>query len=99
MQVPYLERAHEISINSHHSTCIVIVTTIVGSREEGHQLTTSKEFVAILNNLRERGGRGEREGGRGGRDEGRERTAIEAGSAELSPLGGLVVSRKGRLSS
>lgn len=51
---PYLKRAHESLIHTHHGTSIVKFPTIVGCREQGDQLSLCKKLIAILNNLQVR---------------------------------------------
>jgi len=46
-----LEGAHQGLIDAHHSPSIVELSTIVWSREEGHELPLCKEFISILDNL------------------------------------------------
>ena len=47
----YLERAHERLINRHHSTGIVKLPTIVGSRKQSDQLSFREKFITVLDNL------------------------------------------------
>ena len=47
----HLKRAHQVVVDWHHTTCVVIVATVVRSREERHQLSTGKELVPILHDL------------------------------------------------
>ena len=51
----HLEGAHQCLVHTHHGSSIVKLPTVVGSREEGHQLTLGKELVAILYHLMMRG--------------------------------------------
>lgn len=46
-----LEAAHESFINAHHGTGIIELSAVIRSREEGHKLTSGKEFVTVLNDL------------------------------------------------
>ena len=46
-----LEGTHEAFINCHHGTCIIKLTTIIGSRKDGDKLSSGKELVAILDDL------------------------------------------------
>lgn len=46
-----LEGAHEGLVHTHHGTSIVKLATVVGGREECHQLPFGKELVAIFYNL------------------------------------------------
>lgn len=47
----HLERAHQSLIDTHHSTSVVIFTSIVGSRKYGNQLPVSEKFLSILYDL------------------------------------------------
>ena len=47
----YLKRAHERFIDRHHSFCVVKLSAVVWSREEGYQLSLCEELVPILDNL------------------------------------------------
>ena len=46
-----LEGTHQALIDCHHGTRIVEFTAIVGSREDGDELSPGKELVAILDDL------------------------------------------------
>lgn len=46
-----LERAEQALVNTHHCTCIVEFTTVVGCAEKRDQLALGEEFVTVLNNL------------------------------------------------
>jgi hypothetical protein len=46
-----LERTHKSVVYGHHSSSIVKFTAVVRRRKDSHQLTTSKEFITIFNNL------------------------------------------------
>lgn len=46
-----LERAHQGLVNTHHGTCIVKFSTVIGGREYRHQLPVSKELITILHHL------------------------------------------------
>lgn len=46
-----LERAEQALVYAHHGTCIVEFATVVGSTEQGDELTLGEEFVAIFHNL------------------------------------------------
>jgi len=46
-----LKGAHKCLIHTHHGTSIVKLPTVVGGREQGHQLPLGKEFVSILHHL------------------------------------------------
>lgn len=49
----YLEGAHQCLIHTHHGTCIIEFTTVVGCREERYQLTFCKELISILDDLKD----------------------------------------------
>lgn len=46
-----LETAHKGVINTHHSTSIIEFTAVVGSREEGDQLSLCEKLIAVFNDL------------------------------------------------
>ena len=46
-----LERTHECIVDSHHSTGIVELATIVRSGKDRYKLPSSKEFVSVLHHL------------------------------------------------
>ena len=46
-----LERAHQSIIHSHHCTCIVKLSTIVGSGKYSYQFTIGKEFISVFDDL------------------------------------------------
>ncbi len=47
----HLKRAHERLINTHHGARIFKLATVVGRREDCHQLPLGKEFIALLDHL------------------------------------------------
>ena len=54
MAGPYfenLEGAHECLVHRHHGTSVVELAAVVGSAEEGDQLTFGEELVPILHHL------------------------------------------------
>ena len=46
-----LKAAHQSLIDAHHGARVVKLTAVVRCAEEGHELATLEEFVAILNDL------------------------------------------------
>lgn len=46
-----LEGAHQSIVDTHHGASVVELTTVVGCREDGDQLSSGKELVTILNHL------------------------------------------------
>ena len=46
-----LEGAHQRIVNAHHSSRVLKLPAIVGSRENGHQLSLCEELVAFLDHL------------------------------------------------
>ena len=46
-----LERTHQSVIDTHHSTSIVKLSTVVGSREDGDELSLGEELISVLDNL------------------------------------------------
>jgi hypothetical protein len=50
-RLEYLEGAHESVVDAHHRPRIVELPTVVGSREDSHELATSEELVPILDHL------------------------------------------------
>ena len=47
----HLERTHESLIDTHHCASVIEFATVIGSREQGDQLSLCKEFVAVLDYL------------------------------------------------
>ena len=45
------ERAHEALIDGHHCARIIELATIIGRREDGHELPVGEELVAVLDDL------------------------------------------------
>ena len=50
-RLQYLKRANKCLINSHHSTSIVKLSTVIRSREDGYKLPVSKEFISVFHDL------------------------------------------------
>ena len=48
---PYLERAQQAFVNTHHGSSVVKLATVVGGAEERHQLSLGEEFVTVLHYL------------------------------------------------
>jgi len=46
-----LEGAHQGLVHSHHGTCIIELSTVVGSTEQSHELSLSEELVAVFHDL------------------------------------------------
>jgi hypothetical protein len=49
--VLYLKGTHQRLIHTHHRTRVIEFPAIIGSREEGYELPTSKKFVSVLYDL------------------------------------------------
>lgn len=49
--VTYLERTQQTLIHTHHSSCIVKLSTVVRRAEQCHQLSLGEEFVPIFHDL------------------------------------------------
>jgi hypothetical protein len=47
----YLEGAEQALVNTHHSTCIVKFTAVVGCTKQGDKLSLREEFVSIFYDL------------------------------------------------
>jgi hypothetical protein len=47
----YLERAEQALVDTHHSTGIVKLATVIGRTEQRDQLTLGEELVAVFHNL------------------------------------------------
>ena len=46
-----LEGAEELFVHCHHAPCVVIVSTVVGCREESDQLPPGKELIPVFHHL------------------------------------------------
>ena len=47
----YLEGAHQCLVHRHHTAGVIELSTVVGGREQGHQLPLGEKLVTVFDNL------------------------------------------------